>query len=85
MLNRRVQILLDDNTVDIIRTLAKENGISMGELIRQAVFEKHIQANNLKNTKRIAAAKRIQLRKKRLKLDLPLSKVNELINYGRKY
>lgn len=81
MLNKRSQILFDQDLWDKIATLAKAKSVSIGQLIRDVMREKYLEEEKL--MKRKKAIERILKHRPapvKGKIDY-----KELINYGRKY
>ncbi len=81
MLNKRTNILFDQNIFDCLAGLADKENTSLGDLVRKAVIKVYFPTANNKRQK--AIDKTIKLRKK-IK-NISLSEIKELINYGRKY
>lgn len=82
MLNKRTQILFDDNLWLQLCALAKAREISVGELVRKAVKRAYFQEN--KKIKMAKAMKTILEIRKKLK-KITAEEIKEMINYGRKY
>lgn len=79
MLNKRTNILFDDDLWKKLSALAKEKNTSAGELIRQAVRETYLPQYN--NTMIAEAILNIRTKRK------SVNNINyqRLISYGRKY
>ena len=79
MLDRRMQILVDDNLWQSAYTYAKIHGVSIGELLRNSLEEK-LNFENKMDKRRAACEAILKIRPKRAK-----GRINykALINYGR--
>jgi len=79
MLTKRTNILFDQSLWEKLSDLARESGVSVGELIRRAVRERYIE--NGRQEKIAKAIETIRALRK------PQKNVNykKLINYGRRF
>lgn len=82
MLNKRTQILFDDNLWFQLCALAKMKETSVGDLVRKAVKGTYFQEN--KKRKMAEAMETIINIRKNLK-KVSAKEIKEMINYGRKY
>lgn len=81
MLNKRTQILLDEETYKKLKILSAEKNTSIGEVVRTAVNRQFTEEDKLKRRKE-AIEKIIKWRKK---AEHQKWNYKEMINYGRKY
>ncbi len=81
MLTQRTNILFDEETLRLLKSIAKEEKTSVGKLVRQAVKKEYAKKDPY-------AARRKAL-EETLRIRPAVSKTpidyKELINYGRKY
>lgn len=82
MLNKRTQILFENEFWNQLLALAKTKDTSVGELVRRAVRETYFQED--KKQKMARAMERIAKIRKTLK-KVTYKEIKEMINYGRKY
>lgn len=82
MLNKRAQILFEDETFSFLAALANREETSVGDLVRKAVKRTYFQEN--KKRKMAEAMERVSEIRKTLK-KVTYKEIKEMINYGRKY
>ena len=84
MLNRRAHILFEEETFNLLDTLAAEQGSSVGELVRTAVRRIYVETREKElsdREKAFEALRKLQLlTRQKGRVDY-----KELIEYGRKY
>lgn len=80
MLTKRIQVLLDEKTWNLLRQNSKNQEVSVGELIRQAIQKKYADINIAEER-----AKAFNTILKVRKISKGKIDYKELINYGRKY
>ncbi|PIS14153.1 hypothetical protein COT65_00350 [Candidatus Shapirobacteria bacterium CG09_land_8_20_14_0_10_47_13] len=84
MLNKRTQILFDNDFWSELLVLAKARQMSVGELVRNALRETYFAGNDKQKMAKERAFENILNLKKTIK-PISIEKIGQLINYGRKY
>mgnify|MGYP001578099379 CR=1 FL=1 len=85
MLNRRTNLLLDEGTYQSLFILSKEKGISVGEIIREALKEKYSGKDAVKIKRRMEAVKAIMDLWKKTMRRGKKTDYKALIEYGRRF
>jgi hypothetical protein len=85
MLNKRTNIMFDENVWRQLVSLAKEKEASVGELIRTAVVTLYIDDDKNIARKRLEAHESIKKIRSGIKHKFTNRELKKLINYGRKY
>lgn len=84
MLNKRTQILFDNNCWFELRALARAQNTSVGELVRKAVNKVYLEDRSSRKAAKQAAFEKILELRKKIK-PITSKEIKEFINYGRKY
>lgn len=84
MLEKRTNLLLEKETYDYLAYLAKERGITVGELIRKAIKREYLAKKEKILQSRQRAFKKILRMQEGMKIPEKLD-YKELINYGRRH
>jgi len=85
MLSKRTNILFEDSQWEQLVSHAKKEQISVGSLIRKAVFTVYFKGENDVLKERREAIDRIRKIRKQIKKPVTTKEIIELINYGRKF
>jgi len=82
MLNKRTTILLDEETQNLLLSIANREKTSVGDLVRKAIEETYKKRRDETIKRRTEVVRQIQALRKKMK---PLGKITfrELIEYGR--
>lgn len=80
MLNRRTNILFDDESLKRLSKIARRDGVSIGRLVRKAIRQVYFDQEDRTLIKEAVARIKSSREKIKGKVDY-----KELINYGRKH
>lgn len=83
MLNKRVQILFDQNTYDLVSSYANNMNLSFSAALRHVVEKTCKPQKSTINKRKLAFAKIDKVRNKN-KLHLTFQELKEMIEYGRR-
>ena len=82
MLNKRVQILFDQTTYDLVSSYANNMNLTFSEALRNVARKTCKTSKNTTNKRKLAFAKVDKIRQKN-KLHLTFREIRDMIEYGR--
>lgn len=82
MLNRRTHILFDDETLEILTTIAQQKQISVGNVVRQAVKQLYMKSDTVARERKKRAYIKLLRWQKEIGVSKPIN-YRTLINDGR--